>query len=80
MLQDLGVLAPSLIVCVAFLAGVYALLRRELAPRRRNGEDGGSAADMPAGRGISAEEDDRPAGVSACEEAADPRAGRRSLD
>jgi hypothetical protein len=79
-LQDLGVLAPSLIVCVAFLAGVYALLRREMAPRRRNSEGDGSAEDMPAGPGISAAEDDGPTGTSACQEVADPRAGRRSLD
>ncbi len=80
MLQDLAVLAPSLIVCVAFLAGVYALLRREMAPRRRNSEGGGSAEDIPAGPGISAAEDDGPTGTSGYEESADPRAGRRSLD
>lgn len=36
MLQDLATVAPSVIVCAAFLVGVVALLRRELAPRRRN--------------------------------------------
>jgi hypothetical protein len=34
MLQDLAALAPPFIVCVAFLVGVVALLRHELAPRR----------------------------------------------
>jgi hypothetical protein len=35
MLRDLAALAPSIIVCVAFLVGVGVLLRRELAPKRR---------------------------------------------
>ena len=35
MWQDLGALAPSLIVCVAFLIGVAMLLHREMAPKRR---------------------------------------------
>ena len=30
---DLAALAPSVIVCVAFLIGGWMLLRRELAPR-----------------------------------------------
>jgi len=34
-LQDLEAIVPSVIVCAAFLVGVIALLRRELAPRRR---------------------------------------------
>ncbi|HEX6451041.1 MAG TPA: hypothetical protein VF060_16445 [Trebonia sp.] len=34
-LQDLEAIAPSVIVCAAFLVGVIALVRRELAPRRR---------------------------------------------
>jgi hypothetical protein len=34
-LQDLETIAPSVIVCAAFLVGVIALLRREMAPRRR---------------------------------------------
>jgi hypothetical protein len=37
MLQDLAALTPPAIVCVAFLVGAGALLRRELAPRRRGG-------------------------------------------
>ena len=35
MLQDLAALAPPAIVCVAFLVGAWAIVRRELAPRRR---------------------------------------------
>jgi hypothetical protein len=38
MLQDLEVIAPSAIVCVAFLVGVGALVRRELAPKRKDRE------------------------------------------
>jgi hypothetical protein len=35
MLQDLAALAPPAIVCAAFLVGAWALVRRELAPKRR---------------------------------------------
>ena len=35
MLQDLAALAPPAIVCVAFLVGAWVLVRRELAPKRR---------------------------------------------
>ena len=35
MLQDLATVAPSVIVCAVFLFGVIALLRHEMAPRRR---------------------------------------------
>ncbi|HWG01623.1 MAG TPA: hypothetical protein VG164_07220 [Trebonia sp.] len=35
MLEDLATLAPSAIVCAAFLVGVVMLLRREMAPKRR---------------------------------------------
>jgi len=35
MTSDLAALAPSAIVCVAFLIGGWMLLRRELAPKRR---------------------------------------------
>ena len=45
MLQDLAALAPSAIVCVAFLIGVGMLLRRELAPKRRARAKGGTSAD-----------------------------------
>jgi hypothetical protein len=35
MAQDLAAVAPSAIVCLAFLIGVGMLLRRELGPKRR---------------------------------------------
>jgi hypothetical protein len=35
MLQDLETIAPSVIVCAAFLVAIIALLRHEMAPRRR---------------------------------------------
>lgn len=35
MLQDLAAITPPAIICVGFLIGVWALVRRELAPRRR---------------------------------------------
>jgi hypothetical protein len=38
-LQDLETIAPSVIVCAAFLVGVIVLLRREMAPRRRAREE-----------------------------------------
>jgi hypothetical protein len=48
MLQDLAALAPPVIVCVAFLVCVGALLRRELAPKRRPAADRSSPV-VPAG-------------------------------
>jgi hypothetical protein len=33
--QDLAAVAPSVIVCLAFLIGLGVLLRRELGPKRR---------------------------------------------
>jgi len=35
MMQDLAAIAPPAIVCAAFLIGAWAILRRELAPKRR---------------------------------------------
>jgi hypothetical protein len=35
MLQDLAALVPPVIVCVAFVAGAWFIVRKELAPRRR---------------------------------------------
>jgi hypothetical protein len=35
MLQDLAALAPPAIVCAAFLVGAWVLVRKELAPKRR---------------------------------------------
>jgi hypothetical protein len=43
MLQVLAALAPPFIVCVAFLVGVGALVRRELAPRRARRREGPGA-------------------------------------
>jgi hypothetical protein len=40
MLQDLATLAPSAVVCAGFLVGVWMLLRREMAPKRRSQQDG----------------------------------------
>jgi hypothetical protein len=35
MSQDLAALGPSAIICAAFLIGAWAILRKELAPKRR---------------------------------------------
>jgi hypothetical protein len=43
MLQDLAALAPPAIVCAAFLVGAWALVRRELAPKRRARAEAGRA-------------------------------------
>jgi hypothetical protein len=45
MMQDLAAIAPPAIVCVAFLVGVWALVRRELAPKRRTRAQAAEAAD-----------------------------------
>jgi hypothetical protein len=37
-IRDLSVLTPPLVVCVAFLIGVGAFLRREMGARRRRGD------------------------------------------
>ena len=71
-------LTPSLIVCVAFLAGVFALLRHEMAPKRRNREDASSVEDMSAGDPISAREEPAATTTSESDEAGDRPAGRRS--
>jgi hypothetical protein len=55
MLQDLAALAPPVIVCVAFLVGVGALLRRELAPKRRAAR---RPSDSVASRGPAAPDRD----------------------
>jgi hypothetical protein len=80
MLTDLGALAPSLVVCAAFLAGVFVLLRREMAPRRRNTGGGQSREDIPDGTGISHSEDESRATIPDHEEVPDPPGGRRSRD
>ena len=43
MLQDLAALAPPAIVCAAFLVGAWALVRKELAPKRRARAQAGRA-------------------------------------
>src|ERR1700733_7998117 len=45
MLQDLAALTPPAIVCVAVLIGTWAIVRRELAPKRRARAEAGAASD-----------------------------------
>ena len=45
MLQDLAALAPPAIVCAAFLVGAWAIVRRELAPKRRERAQAETAMD-----------------------------------
>jgi hypothetical protein len=78
MLTDLAVLAPSLIVCAVFLWGVFALLRHEMAPKRRNREDGPSAEDMSAGGPISDQEEAGATAASGREETVHRQTGRSS--
>ena len=58
MLQDLAALAPPAIVCVAFVVGAWVIVRRELAPKRRQRAadktvaDGERSADSNAGRNL----------------------------
>jgi hypothetical protein len=56
-MQDLAVLAPSLLVCAVFVWGVVALLRHEMAPKRRNREDIEASQDMSARGEISSQEE-----------------------
>jgi hypothetical protein len=48
MLQDLAALAPPAIVCAAFLVGAWAIVRRELAPKRRARGQAGATDDDSA--------------------------------
>jgi hypothetical protein len=48
MLQDLAALAPPAIVGAAFLVGAWALVRKELAPKRRARAQARAAADERA--------------------------------
>jgi hypothetical protein len=48
MLQDLAAIAPPAIVCVAFLVGAWAIVRRELAPKRRERARAGAVTDEGA--------------------------------
>ena len=45
MLQDLAALTPPAIVCAAVLIGAWAIVRHELAPKRRERAEAGAAAD-----------------------------------
>jgi hypothetical protein len=45
MLQDLAALAAPAIVCVGFLVGTWVIVRRELAPKRRERAQAGAAGD-----------------------------------
>lgn len=77
-MQDLAVLAPSLIVCAAFLVGVFALLRHEMAPRRRDREDRSQAADNARPGSFSGDEDGGSSTTSHHEDVTERRGGRRS--
>jgi hypothetical protein len=48
MMQDLAALAPPAIVCAAFVAGAWVILRRELAPKRRARAEAAARADKRA--------------------------------
>jgi hypothetical protein len=54
-LQDLEVLTPSLVVCAAFLIAIVMFLRRQMAPKRPDGEEG--PAEIPDDSGNAAPED-----------------------
>lgn len=45
MLQDLAALTPPAIVCAAVLIGTWAIVRRELAPKRRRRAETAAASD-----------------------------------
>ena len=45
MLQDLAALTPPAIVCAAVLIGAWAIVRRELAPKRKERAEAGAAGD-----------------------------------
>jgi flagellar biosynthesis/type III secretory pathway M-ring protein FliF/YscJ len=45
MLQDLAALAPPAIVCVAFVIGAWVIVRKELAPKRRQRAEDEAVAD-----------------------------------
>ncbi len=45
MLQDLAALAPPAIVCAAFVIGAWVIVRKELAPKRRQRIADEAAAD-----------------------------------
>jgi hypothetical protein len=43
MLQDLAALTPPAIVCAAVLIGAWAIVRRELAPKRKQRAEAAAA-------------------------------------
>jgi len=45
MLQDLAALTPPAIVCAAVLIGAWAIVRRELAPKRKDRAEAAVTAD-----------------------------------
>ena len=45
MLQDLAALTPPAIVCAAVLIGAWAIVRRELAPKRKERAEAAASAD-----------------------------------
>ena len=45
MLQDLAALTPPAIVCAAVLIGAWAIVRRELAPKRKERAKAAATAD-----------------------------------
>jgi flagellar biosynthesis/type III secretory pathway M-ring protein FliF/YscJ len=45
MLQDLAALTPPAIVCAAVLIGAWAIVRRELAPKRKERAQEAAAAE-----------------------------------
>jgi hypothetical protein len=77
-MQDLAVLTPSLIVCAAFLIGVVALLRHEMAPRRRDREDGDQAADNTGPGSFSGAGDGESSTASHHEDVTEGQGGSRS--
>lgn len=77
-MQDLAVLTPSLIVCAAFLIGVVALLRHEMAPRRRDREDDGQRPDNSTSGAFSDAEDDGSSTASHREDVTERQGGSRS--
>ncbi|HEY1699693.1 MAG TPA: hypothetical protein VGG75_08280 [Trebonia sp.] len=70
MYEDLAALAPSAIVCAAFLWGIWALIRREMAPKRVARED----EDQDALAGDSAPASGTLAGSAPASGAASPAA------
>ena len=59
MLNDLAALTPPALVCAAFLIGLVALLRHEMAPKRRAREDTDRERDNSGNKGIIAAKDPR---------------------